>query len=51
LAQKHTQLAEAAISKSWYEICGNRVETAVPLAALSRITQGSGIVINAYGYR
>jgi hypothetical protein len=51
LAQKHTQLAEAAISKSWYEITGNRVETAVPLAALSRITQGSGIVINAYGYR
>jgi len=51
LAQRHTQEAEVAISKSWYEICGNRVEMAVPLAALSRITQGSGIVINAYGYR
>jgi len=51
LAGRHSQLAEAAITKTWYEITGNRVDTAVPLAALSRITQGSGIVINAYGYR
>lgn len=51
LAQAHVAMAEAALSKTWYEICGNRIETSTPLGALARITQGAGIVINAYGYR
>lgn len=51
LAQAHVAMGEAALSKTWYEICGNRIETSTPLGALARITQGAGIVINAYGYR
>ena len=50
-AEKHQQEAERKLLMTWKEIEGNRVDLSVPAAALMRVTQGSGIVINAYGYR
>lgn len=51
LAQEHLGIAEASLMKVWEETKGNRVDVSVPEAALMRMTQGAGIIINAYGYR